>query len=89
MCVSQKPIHKIAVLWISVFKFYAVFLVLMIHTHQDIKLFCGLLNRLSPPAVSSWNMSDDVTALLSANEVSNRDTLPLSAAAAAAAADVP
>jgi len=33
-------------------------------------------------------MSDDVTALLSADKGSNRDTLPLSAAATAAA-DVP
>jgi len=80
--------HKVAVLCISVFKVYVVFLVLKLHTHLDVKLFCGLLNRLSPPAVSSWKMSDDVTALLSADKGSNRDTLPLSAAATAVA-DVP
>jgi hypothetical protein len=89
----MKPIYKFAVLWISVFKkVYLVFLVLKLHTHLDVKLFCGLLNRLSLPAVLSWKMSDDGNVLLSADKGSNRDTLPLSAAAAAAAAaaaDVP
>jgi len=86
--ILQKPTHKVAVLRISVFKVYFVFLVLKLYTHLDVKLFCGLLNRLSLPAVSSWKMSDDVTALLSGDKGSNRDTLPLSAATAAAA-DVP
>jgi hypothetical protein len=79
--VLWKPTHKVEVLRISVFQVYVVNLILKIHTHLDVKLFCGLLNRLSPPAVSSWKMSDDVTALLCADKGSNRDTLPLSAAA--------
>ena len=94
MHILRKPTHKVAVLWISVSKDYVVFLVLKLHTHLDVKPFCGLLNRLSPPTVSSWKMSDDATVLLSADKGSNMDTLPLSAAptptaAAAAAADVP
>jgi hypothetical protein len=70
------------------FQSLCLFLILKIHTHHDVRLFCGLLNRLSLPTVSSWKMSDDVTALLNADKGSNRDTLPLSAAATAAA-DVP
>jgi hypothetical protein len=88
--ILQKPTHKVAVLWISVSKDYVVFLVLKLHTHLDVKPFCGLLNRLSPPAVSSRKMSDDVPVLLSCDKGSNKDTLPLSATpTAAAVADVP
>jgi hypothetical protein len=43
--------------------------------------FCGLLNRLSSPAVSSWNKYELATALLRTAEGSNRDILlPLTAA---------
>lgn len=80
MYVLQKPAFKTGVLHTSVLKVCVAFPVLIVHTHRDVKPFCGLLNRLSP----SWNMSDDVTALLNPDEGSG-DTLPLSASAA----DVP